>query len=275
MAYGLDSKIIVVGAGAFGLSSAYHLVKNGYKNVEVFDKTDIEESKYNPFKGSDAASGDINKFFRIYYEKKTLYSKLAIEALEIWEEWNREIQNLLSNDKGRFMDDDLELFRLTGGLRIGDSADLPEVEQENLKGFEKLGIRATQYDLSNKDDLQRAKLTGWDNKLDVVRDWLDRGKAAQVSGTLDSIGRMLKSDKACYYVMILLEKAAVKFHFGTLGTFSGFVYDYDNQKKVTGIKTHDKKVHHADLVVVSAGSWTTSLVPQLRNRTQASLANIV
>lgn len=275
MSYSQDSKIIIVGAGVFGLSSAYHLVQNGYKNIDIFDRTDFEKTKYNPLKGSDAASGDINKFFRIYYETKTLYSKLATEALDTWEKWNLDIQNLSLEDKKRFLDDDLELLRHTGGLRIGDTAELPKVEQDNLKGFEQLGLRATQYDLGNKDDLQRAKLTGWNKKLDVVRDWLDRGKADQVSGTLDSIGRMLKSDKACYYVKILLEKSGVKFHFGELGTFQELIHDERNDKKVIGIKTKDGKSHFSDLIVASAGSWTTSLVPQLQHRTQASLANII
>lgn len=272
MPYSPSTKVVIIGSGVFGLSSAYHLVKNGYKNIEIFDRTDYEETKYYPLKGSDAASGDINKFFRIYYENKTLYSKLAIEALETWEAWNKDIWNLSPEEKARFIDEDLELVRLTGGLRIGDAPELPDVERSNLKGFEELGLRATQYDLNDENDVLRAKLTGNDRKLEVVRDLLSRQKTAHISGTFDSIGRMLKADKACFYVKILLEKAGVKFHYGIEGTFKGLVQE---GSKVTGIETADSKIHLADLVIASAGSWTTSLVSQLRNRTQASLANII
>ncbi|CUM66169.1 uncharacterized protein PRCAT00003827001 [Priceomyces carsonii] len=275
MAFTKDSHIIVVGAGVFGLSSAYNLVQNGYKNIDIFDRTDYEKTKYSPFQGSDAASADINKLFRIYYETKTLYSKLAIDALDIWDKWNEEIQTLSSEEKSRFIDDDLELIRLTGGLRVGNLQEPSLVEVDNLKGFEELGLRDTQFDLSSEKDLLRAKLLGWDKKLDIIRDLKARNKVTTVSGTLDGITRILKADKALFYVKILLEKAGVIFHYGDEGTFSELIYDDRNKSVVRGIRTANGSTHSADVVIVSSGPWTTSLVPQLQHRTQASLANIV
>lgn len=275
MSYTKDSEIIIVGSGVFGLSSALNLVKNGYRNIRIFDRTDYEKEKYSPLANSDSASGDINKFFRIYYENKTLYSKLAIEALDVWERWNQEILDLPKEDKYRFIDDDLELLRLSGGLRINNTPDISPVELTNLEGFTELGLRDTQYNINSKRDILRAKLTGVDRKLEVIRDLKKRNKVTTVSGTFDSVGRMIKADKACYYVKILLEKEGVQFFYGNSGTFKEPIYCPKNKSVVKGIETVDGIRHKADLVIVSAGPWTTSLVPQLQHRTQASLANII
>ena len=49
-----DSQILIVGAGCFGLSTAYHLLKRGYKNITVIDRAA-------ELPAADAASTDINK----------------------------------------------------------------------------------------------------------------------------------------------------------------------------------------------------------------------
>ena len=49
-----DSQIVIVGAGCFGLSTGYHLLKRGYKNVTILDRSPI-------LPAPDAASTDINK----------------------------------------------------------------------------------------------------------------------------------------------------------------------------------------------------------------------
>ncbi len=54
MTTGLDRHIVVIGAGVFGLSSAYHLLQRGYKNVTVIDRAAT-------LPAPDAASTDKNK----------------------------------------------------------------------------------------------------------------------------------------------------------------------------------------------------------------------
>jgi sarcosine oxidase/L-pipecolate oxidase len=54
MEYGPESKVLVVGAGCFGLSTAYHLLKRGFKNVTVIDRSEV-------LPAPDAASTDLNK----------------------------------------------------------------------------------------------------------------------------------------------------------------------------------------------------------------------
>ena len=48
------SKILIIGAGVFGLSTADHLVQRGYANITILDRSDI-------LPAPDAASCDINK----------------------------------------------------------------------------------------------------------------------------------------------------------------------------------------------------------------------
>ena len=50
----LDSPIVIVGAGCFGLSTAYHLLKRGFTNVTVLDRAETLPAR-------DAASTDLNK----------------------------------------------------------------------------------------------------------------------------------------------------------------------------------------------------------------------
>ena len=62
-----NSRIIIVGGGVFGLSTALHLARDGYKNVTIFDRCSFDENFYNPANGCDGASADINKIFRATY----------------------------------------------------------------------------------------------------------------------------------------------------------------------------------------------------------------
>ncbi|KAI0359664.1 FAD dependent oxidoreductase [Trametes cingulata] len=77
-----DSAILIVGAGCFGLSTAYHLLNRGYKNVTVIDRSPV-------LPAPDAASTDINKIVRSSYPD-IFYTRLAREAIAVWknrEEW--------------------------------------------------------------------------------------------------------------------------------------------------------------------------------------------
>lgn len=53
--------VIIVGAGAFGLSTALHLLQDGYTDVTVLERGDEIPSRY-------SAANDINKIIRAEYE---------------------------------------------------------------------------------------------------------------------------------------------------------------------------------------------------------------
>lgn len=65
-----DAPILILGSGAWGLSTALHLLQDGYTNITVFDKADQIPSKY-------SAAYDLNKIVRAEYEDP-FYTELAL-----------------------------------------------------------------------------------------------------------------------------------------------------------------------------------------------------
>ncbi|KAL2209884.1 FAD dependent oxidoreductase [Sarocladium strictum] len=70
-----DKKILIVGAGVFGLSTALELTKRGYKNITVLDR-------YLP-PVVDGSSVDISRVIRVDYADE-LYTRMALEAQDGW-----------------------------------------------------------------------------------------------------------------------------------------------------------------------------------------------
>lgn len=71
--------VLIVGAGVFGASTAYHLAKElPDVQITVLDRT--------PTPPAPAASTDINKIIRADYTNR-LYVDLAYEAMEAWQNW--------------------------------------------------------------------------------------------------------------------------------------------------------------------------------------------
>lgn len=64
-----DSKILIVGAGVFGLSTGLALARQGYQNVKIVDRENIPS----PF----SAGHDLNKIIRAEYEDP-FYTEIAL-----------------------------------------------------------------------------------------------------------------------------------------------------------------------------------------------------
>ena len=60
-----DSKVIIIDAGCFGISTALHLLKRGYTNITILDKSEV-------LPAPDAASTDINKSSVIIFSHAVL-----------------------------------------------------------------------------------------------------------------------------------------------------------------------------------------------------------
>lgn len=86
-----EKRVIIVGAGAFGLSTAYHLLQDNHSSTErtpgrpTYKVTVIEASSTLP--APDAASSDLNKVVRTSYSDK-FYTLLAKEAISLWKQGN-------------------------------------------------------------------------------------------------------------------------------------------------------------------------------------------
>jgi sarcosine oxidase/L-pipecolate oxidase len=97
-----NESVLIVGAGCFGISTAYHLLQRGFTDVTVLDRSE-------KLPAPDAASTDINKSERnlSFFKKKVLtlsavkkvvrtsysdmfYAQLARDAIQEWkkkDEW--------------------------------------------------------------------------------------------------------------------------------------------------------------------------------------------
>lgn len=76
MSVNTNQRILIVGGGTFGLSTAYHLAKSGYKNITVLEKDVVIPSDV-------SAGNDLNKIIRAEYEDPW-YAELALVKIPRW-----------------------------------------------------------------------------------------------------------------------------------------------------------------------------------------------
>ncbi|KAK4504457.1 hypothetical protein PRZ48_005373 [Zasmidium cellare] len=235
-------KILIIGAGVFGLSTALHLARRGYTNIHLFDSQDYVSNAYH---SSASASCDENKIIRASYGDSVLYRDLAFEAIDEWEKWNGE--------SGR------KLWDRCGLLRIGQ--ELSEGEgrtQANLRGVSDAGDRRR----AEGDGVLRAKL-----------DPLGRvARGLEVDGYFDGSAGFVMASEACEFALHLCRKAGVQTLFG-LG--NGVVSLIKTENKVTGILTADGTSHPSDLVIVACGGWTPSFLPETEDLIETTAGSII
>jgi len=131
----MAGKIIVVGAGIFGVTAARELRRRRWE-VSLVDPGPIPHPR--------AASSDISKVVRLAYGTDEVYTALMEEAVELWREWN-----------SRWPD---PLYHETGVLMMTRSRMAPgDFEYESFRVLEKRGRgpqRMSQADL-------RRRFPGW------------------------------------------------------------------------------------------------------------------
>ncbi|MDA0264723.1 MAG: FAD-dependent oxidoreductase [Chloroflexi bacterium] len=87
----LDSTVLVIGAGIFGLTAALELRQRGHQ-VTVADPGPVPHPL--------AASNDISRMVRMDYGADGLYSSLGAEAIEGWRRWNAQWGRELYHEDG-------------------------------------------------------------------------------------------------------------------------------------------------------------------------------
>lgn len=65
-----DSPILILGGGAWGLSTALHMLDSSYLNITVIERSEQIPSRY-------SAAWDLNKIVRAEYED-AFYTELAL-----------------------------------------------------------------------------------------------------------------------------------------------------------------------------------------------------
>ncbi|KAI0438555.1 FAD dependent oxidoreductase [Xylaria telfairii] len=268
-----ESRILIVGSGVFGLSAALWLARSGYRHVTVFDMQDTESNGYNPGSGIQSASADINKIIRFSYGSEIEYQRLASQAAKIWDAWNQEIADLAEEELPEVLrKGERKLWYKCGFLRMGARNEFADFELQTLRNMEKEGIRDTQFNSDDADDIERAARTGWAHKIDVCG---RQERFGVHKAVLDSSAGFVVAYKACAWAQHLARKAGVEFILHpTKGKVVGIDTAADQKPR---LRTADGMAHDGDLVVVAGGGWTAGLLPEsdgLIETTAGSVATI-
>ncbi|KAJ5654149.1 FAD dependent oxidoreductase [Penicillium lividum] len=215
-----DTQILIIGAGCFGTSTAYHLSHRGYTAIRVLDL-------YAP-PSCEAAATDISKIIRSDYNEP-LYARLGIESIAAWRSW--------SLFKG--------LYHVPGWILSAANLSVPFVEGSietcnnmGVKGIEKL----TTDQIRSRFPVVTGKLNGWNlNVWNPTAGWAAAGQALE---------RMA----------IAAQKSGVEYVSGdTKGYVRKLIYD-ESTGECKGAITADGTRHEADRVILAAGAWTPSLL---------------
>ncbi|EIN06698.1 FAD dependent oxidoreductase [Punctularia strigosozonata HHB-11173 SS5] len=221
-----SDRIVIVGGGVFGISTAYHLLKRGFTDVTVLERASTVPAP-------DAASSDINKIVRSSYAD-SFYTRLAREAIAEWkkvEEWGDTYQEcgcvMLSAGNVASYTDDAYHNDIASGARIETL--------ENVTAMRALFPPDVRFAADAGPDTIR-HLNGYINR--------DGGWAKATQG-----------------VAMMAEK--VRGMGGKILHGKGVASLVKEASRTVGVKCQDGEVIPAALVVLAAGSWTASTFPEL------------
>ncbi|BCS18274.1 NAD(P)/FAD-dependent oxidoreductase [Aspergillus puulaauensis] len=223
-----SSPIHIVGGGAFGLSTALHLTKDGYTNITVFERDEQIPPRY-------SAANDLNKIVRAEYEDP-FYTDLTVKAISAWK------TPLFAPH-----------FHQTGFLHCVSGA-APEKAIGTLKRFQAAAdahpdIKPHVVPLNGPGDIRP-----WF--------WQCDGALPGWHGYLNRFDGYAHSGNALAGIYKYTQAAGVKFF---LGHQQGGVAEvvYNKEGRGTGVRTRDGKFHPASLVIVAAGAGVGKLLPEL------------
>jgi len=251
-----SSKIVIVGVGVFGLSTALHLSRRGYNNVHVFDKQPYDQNSYANSEGADAASADENKILRASYGDAKLYQDLAFKAMPEWRHWNELLAQTSREDLPPGLSPEIKLWDNCGFLRLSGNG----LEKSEILTQEKFppDLAHTQYRVSDPQRRSDARADGFPHsKIDPF----DRlARHLPTDGIFDATAGYVLASRACAFALHLCHKAGVHIHLGPSHALENITYS-SNKTKATGITTASGHHHKADLLILACGGWTPSLLP--------------
>ncbi|ORZ25092.1 FAD dependent oxidoreductase [Absidia repens] len=235
------SKIIIVGGGCFGLSTAFALALKKKYHVVVFDRQ--------PIPSSDAASTDISKCVRYDYGNKLLYMQLTMEAMPHWHQWNKE----------RAEQNESPVFEQTGVLLMGYQGTFGPYEEQSMQAICEAGYgHAIEKLLTPESIIQK-----YPQFEQTVRNGYD-------IAYVNKDGGWCNSEEAIKHLYGKCVGEGVDFVVGQdQGCFEDLWLDDNDKGIVKGIVTQDGTHHVADTVLMTTGAWTASLV-DVKDQLQAT-----
>ncbi len=231
------AKVIVVGAGINGVTTAIELRKRGQEVVLVDP---------GPLPHPLAASTDISKAVRAAYGADEEYTELAERSIERWRKWNQQFGTQLYHEVG-------VMFVRRQEMKPGD------FEHESFKTLEKRGHKVERM---NAPQLWK-RFPAWnpelyrDGVLEIEAGYAESGRAvAMLIERAKSIGvelregtRLVRLDEDDNQVKGVVVEDSVGDAVSAPREANGFPYSY----KIPG-----------DFVVMAVGAWTPYLLPFTR-----------
>ncbi|KAF7560317.1 hypothetical protein G7046_g3838 [Stylonectria norvegica] len=219
------SSIVIIGAGTFGISTAYHLAQRGYTNVTCIDRQ--------PVPSVDSAGCDLNKIIRTEYDEP-LYTDLALEALRAWRqpEWKG-----IFHETGR-------IITTTGG---------PAAEKhlrDSYENLERVGQAGSLEFVEGKDQI--ARHAPQLRHARGIENW---------KGLFNSQGGWAHARKALEKWAAAAQQMGVRFISGPRGTMTGM--ELDGAGKLSGIRVASGHVLRADRYILATGAASPQLLPEL------------
>ncbi|KEF55113.1 uncharacterized protein A1O9_08766 [Exophiala aquamarina CBS 119918] len=235
MATNKDASIAIIGGGAWGLSTAYHLVRAGHTNIIVFERGREIPSPY-------SAANDLNKIVRAQYDTD-FYTDLGLEAIEGWK-----------------TPDFAPYYHQTGHLVTVSGQAPRKAVQHHDEAFAYVS-RHPVLSAGVKPINTRAEFK------DCA--WQLTGPLNGFKGYFNRLEGYAHSSNALRGIFTLLVGQGVKF---LLGPDEGQVVELLNDasagkegtsRRCTGVRTRGGKLHTAQVTICALGAYGASLVPQL------------
>lgn len=216
-----SDRILIIGAGVFGLSTALELAKRGRTDITVLDRS------LPPV--PDGSSVDISRVIRPDYADE-FYARMGLDALQGW--------------KGEYA----PFFHQSGLLCLQSQGSIQHTYLEQSKqNLERLGasldIRVSRGREANE------KYPGIHGNLENTSGYWNES-----SGWADAEGSILFLARQCTAV-------GVSFLAGRQGTVTKLITSIvDGKSRVTGVRTLSNAVVPADTVILATGAWTFHLI---------------
>ncbi|OJJ42152.1 hypothetical protein ASPZODRAFT_29407 [Penicilliopsis zonata CBS 506.65] len=225
-----DSRIVILGGGAWGLSTALYLSEAGYSDITILERAEAIPSPY-------SAAYDINKIVRAEYEDD-FYSKLALEAIEQWK----------TPLFGPY-------YHQTGYV-VATTGRAPAKAVTHLNK----ALASIERDPAFAPGIRRLNTPADFREYT----WQYSGPLTGFTGYFNRLAGYAHSSDAMRGLWEHISKRGVK---SVLGEEAGKAvqinYAAGNSGRATSVTTADGKTHPADLVISALGAHSAALIPQL------------
>lgn len=221
-------RIVIIGAGAFGLSTALRLAEEGYKSVTVLDRSAPPVP--------DGSSNDISRVIRFDYGDQ-VYGQIAKEAFDLWK--TPEYQDAFHQTPCMWITQDHTPEQPVQSGCVEHSNEMKQVLTELGQEWHALrsGEEARQKfpSLTGKMDSP-----GWDAFYNTSAGWADAGLAVR-------------------QLLTRCVAAGVSLVTGPSGQVEDFDKASDGSVKAALTENGNRVV--GDRFIVATGAWTSSLIP--------------